>query len=524
MRRRTHVLLILIVALGAVIRLDNIRQPFVDNYTWRESGVAMMAENFAAHDWNIFYPEVNWVGPGPGYQGREFQTVSYVAAMLYGLVGQHEWVGRSVAVAFGLLGIVAVFGLTRRVWDEETGILAAALMAISAEGARIERSFIPDGAMVALVTTAVWMFVAYLQTLRTRYLMIALAVGTLGCLTKIPGMIVGLPMLYAVLAILRPAGGLDRTRIAVLSCAALSSGFVIAAYYLWARHIAHTYPPFHFAGEGNWIWDAGLVAWLREGYYLRVLVEHARWMWTTPGLVLSAVGLIWPIFGPRLDRRRPETSAKRAPWLFHWWVLAGGIYYAIGALELVENPSNFHLLTPAVAALGSSGAVHIARAIVSATGRRILAVPVLTALFALLTWTARHHDRMHGADDRAYRLGLALKDVTVEGDLVVALGQTIGCPTAIYYSGRRGWLFPPYGQINDWTMPPSPEDGVRMLEALRGRGASVFGVVGTWREQMWHDRSALREYLERTAEPLRNDETAIIYRLRPAPREARRHR
>ena len=60
----------------------------------------------------------------------------------------------------------------------------------------IERSFMPDPAMVSLVTTSLWMFVVYLKTGRSIFLIFYLITGMLGFLTKIPGLIIGLPMLY----------------------------------------------------------------------------------------------------------------------------------------------------------------------------------------------------------------------------------------------------------------------------------------------------------------------------------------
>jgi hypothetical protein len=65
--------IILVLIIAAALRLNNITQPFVDDNAWRESSVAMMAQNFYQKSWNIFYPEVNWVGPGPGYRGANFK-------------------------------------------------------------------------------------------------------------------------------------------------------------------------------------------------------------------------------------------------------------------------------------------------------------------------------------------------------------------------------------------------------------------------------------------------------------------
>jgi hypothetical protein len=102
-------LLVAILVVAAILRFNHINQPLTDLFSWRQSSTAMMAENFYRRNWNIFYPEVNWTGPGPNYQGREFQTVSYIAALLYVIFGQQDWVGRSIAVMFGLWGIFALY-------------------------------------------------------------------------------------------------------------------------------------------------------------------------------------------------------------------------------------------------------------------------------------------------------------------------------------------------------------------------------------------------------------------------------
>src|SRR6266404_7394197 len=84
-------LLVGILLLGAVSRFSTITQPFTDFFSWRQTLNAMMAGNFYHGSWNIFYPKVNWSGPDPGYSGFEFQTVSYIAALLYVITGEHEW-------------------------------------------------------------------------------------------------------------------------------------------------------------------------------------------------------------------------------------------------------------------------------------------------------------------------------------------------------------------------------------------------------------------------------------------------
>src|SRR5262249_51022539 len=114
--------LLFIILVGALLRFESIGQPFVDKFSWRETSTAMMAQNFYRGHWNILYPEVDWGGPGPNFQGREFQTVTYIAAILYIPFGQHEWVSRFVTLSFGLWGIFALYQLVRRVWDGERAL------------------------------------------------------------------------------------------------------------------------------------------------------------------------------------------------------------------------------------------------------------------------------------------------------------------------------------------------------------------------------------------------------------------
>src|SRR5262245_2358703 len=105
-------ILVVLILLGALLRFEYITQPFIEKFRWRQASTAMMAQNFYRGHWNILYPQVDWGGPGPNYQGREFQTVTYIAANLYRVFGPHEWVDRCVTVTFGLWGIFVLHQLT----------------------------------------------------------------------------------------------------------------------------------------------------------------------------------------------------------------------------------------------------------------------------------------------------------------------------------------------------------------------------------------------------------------------------
>src|SRR6476619_2744593 len=150
---------ILLVAL--VLRLYHIDQPYVDLAGWRESSISMMADNYYHRNANILFPEVSWNGPGESYNGREFQTVTYTANLLYHVFGQHDWVGRLVNIFFGVWAVFALYQLVRRVWDERHALVSAAVLALLPSAIYLDQCFLPDPAMVSLVTTSFWFLVAY---------------------------------------------------------------------------------------------------------------------------------------------------------------------------------------------------------------------------------------------------------------------------------------------------------------------------------------------------------------------------
>jgi len=510
--------IVLILVIAAGLRLNNITQPFIDDNAWRESSVAMMAQNFYQKSWNIFYPEVNWVGSEPGYQGREFQTISYAAALLYVPLDQHDWIGRCLSVAFGLLGIFSLYNLTRLVWGNYLALITAGLMTVFPGAIRLERTFLPDPAMVALVVTSFWMLILYLHTDRTRYLILATLIGALAALTKIPGMIVGLPMAYATISILKHRKILTAETIRRLVIVGIVTAVPVAVYYLWARHLALAYPPHHFAGEGNWIWDQGLKQWVSQRFFVTRLWGIVTALWTLPGLAMLLLGIITPLITKswKPSELEPEAglSSGSARWIFHAWIVAGLVYYFIGARELIENPSNLHLMSPPVAALSAFGIVAFVSFFKKLSKRRALRIAVAALLVLGIGSWGQRRSRLHSSYARqSYELGLMLKSMSQPGDLIVTLGDLIGCPVAIYYSGRRGWLFPPFEDIKDWDALPDDDVNIEIFERLRSKGARWFGVVSSREEDIWRDRPEFAQYLERTCELKATLPHATIFRI-----------
>jgi hypothetical protein len=518
-----------ILVTATILRLNHITQPFIDYASWRETSTAMMADNYYRHNWNIFYPAVNWNGPEPSYQGREFQTVTYIAALLYVVIGQHDWIGRGIAVVFGVWGIFALYQLVRRVWDEDLALASAAVMALLPGSIFVERSFLPDPAMVSLVVTSVWMLVTYCQTEQLRYLIIASLIGSWGFLTKLPGLIIGIPMLYAVFAILGKKA-LQPKKLLTIGVAAVVTIIPVIAYYLWARHLALTYPPYHFAGGGNWLWDDGLSNWLDKKYFLPALYwNFNRWIWTKPFILLVVVGLFAKL--PTVNCQSKDNDFQ-APWLFHWWMIALAIYYFIGAKELVINAWNFHLINPAASALAGHALITIGSwinsIVVSFSGRlsKRRSLAGLTAVLLILMFVGGYGQKnlkkmyyppeAHWNATESYKLGLALSKISAPQDLVVTIANDIGEPVMIYYSKRRGWVFPPPGEGIIWWSEISADDLklIKVFEKLRLQGADWFGIVDEHRKELLENKPIFMKHIEKSCDLVRASPYGVIYHIK----------
>jgi len=517
--RPTSYLLVAVLVVAAILRLNHITQPFNDAFSWRQSDTAIMADNFYHRNWNIFYPGVSWNGPEPNYQGMEFQTVTYIAALLYRLVGQHDWVGRGVAVVFGLWGIFALYQLVRCVWDEERAIASAALMAILPGSIFIDRSFLPDPVMVALVTTSCWLLVAYLQSDRWHYLLLASAVGAWGFMTKLPGLIVGIPMLYGMLTILYHQQKLNFKKLATITMMAVITLAAVIAYYLWARHLSLNFPPYHIAASGNWLWDDGLAQWLSHKYFFPELKHHfTGWIWTVPVIVLVLFSLLFPPPKQKhqsLPDEAPFSSSVKAPLFFHWWLLAGLIFYVFGAKELVHNPWNFHIINPAAAALGGHALVSITSFATRPIKSHIAIVITAILLLFIGSSAQKGLSYMYSAyADEGYKLGLALRQVTQPSDLVVTIANAVGDPIAIYYSQRRGWIFPPAWPQQTWDqLPEDDTDAIQLLEKLREKRAGWIGIVDERRKEILQNYPLFVKHLERTCKLEQESPDWVIYRI-----------
>ena len=102
---------------------------------------------------------------------------------------------------------------------------------------------------------------------------------------------------------------------------------------------------------------------------------------------------------------------------------------------------------------------------------------------------------------------------------MIAVSSEIGNPQPIYYSRRRGWVFPAGGGDRDWTLLLEDDAAIAELQALQAQGADLFGMTltatdSTGRRMVEHNRGFIA-YLDRHAVRVADNERFRIWRLRP---------
>lgn len=467
---------------ATAVRLIAITQPFIDQWSWRQSDVAAIARNFAANGFHFAKPQIDWAGDAPGYVGTEFPVLSFAAAIAYSFAGEHEWIGRLQAVLFFAASLPFFYLLVRDVAGERAAVWGAFFYGFAPLSIAAGRAFMPDVPSLSLAIIGLYFYTRWLETGRPSAFVGSAAAVSLAILIKAPTAVIGAPLLYLTWQRFG-ARFWSRPAVWLYGTASLLPSVL---WYWHAHRVAATFYPYHLFGAGGFqIMDA---AW-----YLRIARQTALSSLTLP---LTFAALAGAFVVPRSKDRL----------LFHWWALA------MIAFIFVTGWGNRHQwyqlpLVPIAAAFAGAGCVALSDKITRARG---LAIALFICGFTIFATVATRPFFAPAA--AALRdLGIVLERSTPPGSLIVAADD--GDPTIFYYARRKGWHF----LEKDGVFYGNPLDDAQLIgdfDSLRRRGARY--IVFPFGTRWWLDYYAeFAAHLRAVSREIELTPERAIYEITP---------
>ena len=338
---------------------------------WRQSDTASMARNFATGGMNLFFPQINWGGAGPGYVETEFPLMPWLSAALYQVFGEHDWLGRLVSLAFMLVATAAFWGLARRLLPTGAARWAVVAFAVSPAFMRYGTAFMPEATVLACYLLALLAFCRWVQEDRGIWLVGAAAATSAAALVKPTSLHIGLVM--GIWLVLAAPSRLRRPPVYVAGVAAI----VAPALWLWHASQLHAEYGNTFGvisgGDSKW---GSVELWLSPAFYLGNLKTEAIFIYGLAGVPLAVLGAAW------LWRRRtaafPLVVAGLAALVVY--------YFAVGRYSSSDLGIQYHVYSLPYAAicvgLGLATAAEWLRPRLSSVAFAIVSVVAVVALAA----------------------------------------------------------------------------------------------------------------------------------------------
>jgi 4-amino-4-deoxy-L-arabinose transferase-like glycosyltransferase len=494
MRDRDRLALVLILVLGAALRLFQVDAAFLDSHAWRQLDTAAMARNFYEGSFIPFDPQVDW-GGRQGYLEAEFPLVPAVVALAYHVAGLHEVLGRLIVIVTSLGLVWAVYRLSLALDGRRSAARAAAfLMAVSPMAVFFGRVVIPDTPMMLCLVITLTGFVEYAREGSRRWLLAGAVCLTLACLLKLPAVFVG----PAIVTALVQARGWRVFRDPLVWLSGVVPLALTAAWYWHAHEVflrtgltmgilgapTKFYPAYVSPGPWPSIYSKWSTSALLADpeFYRRMFMRFYH-------LLLLPVGFVGALVGVMIWRGRGRA-------VLGVWLVSNVVFFFIAGE--VHRVHEYYQLPFVVIGAIYFGAVawpvfdgEWLRSQLGGGLRPVSLSAVVLTVAGVASFYASGVTESHFAPRRMaqemLQAGRAIDAATADNDLAVVVDSYgIMSPILLYFAHLKGWSFDP----GDLT----PE----VVENLRRLGARYF-VTTRW-SHLTGERPEATAFLERYEE------------------------
>ncbi|HEX4578582.1 MAG TPA: glycosyltransferase family 39 protein [Candidatus Dormibacteraeota bacterium] len=466
---------------GFLVRLPHLGQPILEAYSFRQTQTAYTALLFHEHGINLIAPQLPILG-SPWQVPFEFPLFQAVAALFMNAGLAPDVALRFTDLLCFMAAAFALWGLVRHISNRLAAALALIAFLVIPYDVFWSRTSMIDYMAVAFGLGYAWVGMVWFDRRQTRFLVLAVVLGSLGMLVKLPtALFWTVPLLLYTCRGIRPH---PRTWLRANGAPVAALMVVpLALTELWTVHADHIKAA---SPTTNWLTTAGLMQWNFGTLDQRLTLSD--WNLIAQRLQDHIISMpIWVFAALCL------VAVVRGKAVWAGVVLAGILPIAVFFNLFWVHDYYLIAVTPVVAAVMG----YSLDALVKSVRRNPLRIAALAAAglwvgFTLFTVRGYLTPMYQGevVDPQAVLPAAAeLRATTRPGDLVVFVGLEWSSAVP-YYSRRQGMMLPP-PLVAPALLDSLPAQGYRYLFSPWGTHDSISPVarqvIAGWE---WFGRSS----------------------------------
>lgn len=140
---------------------------------WRQADTQTIARNFLHNGFNIFYPQINWGGSGPGYVESEFQLYTLLTAFIMKFTGDVEWPGQTLSLLFVAISAAIIHKTLLQRFGYSASLIGMIVFLTSQGPVHLSTSIQPDALCFMLYTAGLAFFLRYIENQQRTILLCA---------------------------------------------------------------------------------------------------------------------------------------------------------------------------------------------------------------------------------------------------------------------------------------------------------------------------------------------------------------